>query len=260
MAEPNLNQSFSPSNTTGPVVSGAHSHRYGCFAARMHTTHRHKLVSPVGRTPKGTNVLVSVQSIITASTAVQESAKWVCANPLCAGKSWPTKNACMQEHGDERKLIKDRETHCVFALGTLPADKQEIANVYVQKSGTANNTVISLREPHGVNLGDVVEISDVMGNATNRVGDLDAMFERLMSKVEERFFNKADAVKKLEKAASSLSLLSINGAFMVAPLSATTFMIPQELDGTFVKPKDPSAPRPMVLLHPERPVLLSDEE
>jgi hypothetical protein len=218
---------FLEKGASGPVTAGPGARRTGCFAAKLYSTHRHRLEFTVGENEAGTIVHDSVQNWSTQTQAVRDAAKWVCSNPYCQGKTWPSKDACIEGHGDERVMAKQSESHCIFAVSRLPADVAEVKGIAHKKD---THVIITTGKRHGLNLGSTVVVKNVMAKDKRGGGE---PFEH-----------------------------ACNGTWLAIPLSVNTFAIECAGDGVMVHPsaKDANAVKPIVLLHPERPVLLSDEE
>jgi hypothetical protein len=201
-----------------PLVSHSGPRRAGVFAARISSTHRHKLAFQVGWTKPGTMVTDSVQDWSIQSDEVQRGAKWHCTHYACAGagKQWDSKDALIREHGDKRKI---EGSHMFYAIGKLPADTVEVADV--TNGGPTLPMVVTTYEPHGLMGQARVSISGVGGNT------------------------------------------AANGNFTATVTGVDTFTIPRAGNGAFILPsvgKDgKESPKPVVVLRPERPILLSDE-
>lgn len=224
MAEPNFG-GFRETNAGGAVIAGMRSkQRTGVFAAKLYTNHRFRLEYDVGDNPAGTIVYQSIQNWFTQPEPVRAAAKWVCANPLCAGKHWPTKQASLEGHGDWQIIDRNGEAHCLFAVSKLPPDVAEIVGVTCRKD---THVLVTVNRRIELQLGDAVVIKDVL---TREKDDKGAYVEH-----------------------------ACNGTFLAIPQNAKMFAI--ECDGNkAVMHKDPKAPKATVILHPERPILLSDEE
>jgi hypothetical protein len=216
---------FRETGPTGPVVAGVRSkRRSGVFAAKLYSSHRFKLEYDVGDSPAGTVVYASVQNWFTQPEVVRAAAKWICAFPGCAGKSWPTKQAALEEHGDWRPIEQREEAHCLLALSKLPPDVAEIVGVTCKKD---THVFVTVGRRIDLALGDQV----VIGGVLTRDADPKGVHEEH----------------------------ACNGTWLAIPMNAKTFAV--ECDGNkAVFFKDPKGAKPTVILHPERPILLSDEE
>jgi len=99
---------------------------YGAIAARIGTTHAHRLniamplKNGAGAVRPGTVVHLTIEDI-TRHPAVAEHVKWVCRSQHCIGKHWESKEALLADHPDNRTLVKQEETHVYLAIAEIPA-------------------------------------------------------------------------------------------------------------------------------------------
>lgn len=103
-----------------PVNSNVQTRRFGTIAARIGSTHQHRLGIDLGNARAGTNVHLDV---VDSSRHPDEAehAKWVCKSPHCAGKRWDSKRDLLKAHLDNRTLIKQQEEHLYLGVVELPA-------------------------------------------------------------------------------------------------------------------------------------------
>lgn len=233
MAEPNLTPGFRETSATGPVVAGMRStRRSGVFAAKLYSSHRFRVDYAVGDTPAGTLMYAGIQNWWTQPESVRQAAKWVCAFPECRSKTWDTKQAALEAHGDWRPLQTREEAHCLFAISKLPPEVAKIVNI-AHKGDT--HCYITVDRRVDLQVGDRVIISGVMTR------------ER-----EEVILDDEGKQRKFERIPHSC-----NGVWYPFPLNANSFAIEVEGVGHFDAKASKDA---QVLLHPARPILLSDEE
>src|SRR5580692_3009977 len=62
---------------------------------------------------------------LTTANVPPESLTWVCHNPLCSGKAWPTKAALIEAHGPTKAMEERLESHCYSALADIPASEYQ---------------------------------------------------------------------------------------------------------------------------------------
>jgi hypothetical protein len=250
------------------VVSGG---RVGIFGARTASTHRHTLTEDIGLFPRGTRMLISVQSWHGQTAETLASAKWVCGYPGCREKHWASKEALYQEHGDQSVIASRHEAHCIMAISWAPEDTAAITGVMAPGRGQSASSRITVRGPHGLNRGDQVTLKNVMGRHDAMAGANDATHMLARVQAAQSYKELGDKKKAQEildsidfakGASSSLIPLSVNGSHLVYPVSQNEFDIAQELNGAFVLPgeKDQGIPMPIAVLRPRRPILLSDVE
>jgi hypothetical protein len=101
--------------------------RFGCFAARIGTTHQHRLTQdltlPSGRLLRaGQHIHLDVQDV-TRHPEATKHATWVCLSPLCreVGKAkFASKGELLAAHLDQRVLEKQEEQHLFYAVAHIP--------------------------------------------------------------------------------------------------------------------------------------------
>lgn len=222
---PNYNQPFSekPGQSGGVLAGWRGARRSGVFAVKVGSNHRHRLEYDVGGNPAGTVVYQTVQSWDAQPAAVQAAATWFCNHPECRGQRWPSKQAAVDAHPAAHILEKSEEGHCLVAVGKLPPDVAEIVGVACKRD---THVFVSVGRRIELGLGDRVVVQGVLTRERD------------------------DAGKYVPH--------PCNGTWLAIPMNAEMFAV--ECDGDKAKfHLDPKSPKPTVVLHPERPILLSDE-
>ena len=105
------------------VAGAPRQPRYGTMAARVNTTHSHRLGIDTPSARAGTVVILDVKDI-TRFPEEAKAGKWICKNPFCAGKTWASKSDLLAAHPDNRKLAQQQEIHlyyCVYEKPYQPA-------------------------------------------------------------------------------------------------------------------------------------------
>jgi hypothetical protein len=158
------NPSFAPYQpTTNPHFAPAQfAKRTGCFAARIGTSHQHKLKFAVGWAKVGQVVHDSVMDYSRQPESVKRGVKWVCTNPECAGKTWSSKEDLLVEHPDNKTLERSGAAHMFYGIGKLPADVIAIADV--TNDGPTLPMTVTTEGPHGIQQRARIIISGVKGN------------------------------------------------------------------------------------------------